>query len=38
MSKNTEKVTKYLPHRNPFLFIDEIVSVEVGKKNSLYKK
>ena len=32
MSKNTEKVTKYLPHRNPFLFIDEIVSVEVGKK------
>ena len=32
MSKNTEEVTKYLPHRNPFLFIDEIVSVEVGKK------
>ena len=32
MSKNTEKVTKYLPHRNPFLFIDEIVSVEVGKR------
>jgi 3-hydroxyacyl-[acyl-carrier-protein] dehydratase len=32
MSKNTEKVTKYLPHRNPFLFIDEIVSVEAGKK------
>ena len=32
MSKNTEKLTKYLPHRNPFLFIDEIVSVEVGKK------
>ena len=32
MSKNTEEVTKYLPHRNPFLFIDEIVSVEVEKK------
>ena len=32
MSKNTEEVTKYLPHRNPFLFIDEIVSVEAGKK------
>jgi 3-hydroxyacyl-[acyl-carrier-protein] dehydratase len=32
MSKNTEEVTKYLPHRNPFLFIDKIVSVEVGKK------
>ena len=32
MSKNIEEVTKYLPHRNPFLFIDEIVSVEVGKK------
>ena len=32
MSKNTEEVSKYLPHRNPFLFIDEIVSVEVGKK------
>jgi 3-hydroxyacyl-[acyl-carrier-protein] dehydratase len=32
MFKNTEEVTKYLPHRNPFLFIDEIVSVEAGKK------
>jgi 3-hydroxyacyl-[acyl-carrier-protein] dehydratase len=32
MSKNTEEVTKYLPHRNPFLFIDEIVSVEAVKK------
>ena len=26
-----EEILKYLPHRDPFLFIDEVISLEDGK-------
>ena len=26
-----EEILKYLPHRDPFLYIDEVVSYEEGK-------
>ena len=25
-----EEILKYLPHRDPFLFIDEVISLEEG--------
>ena len=29
---NREEIEKVIPHRDPFLLIDEIVELEVGKK------
>ena len=29
--ENYSEIIKHLPHRKPFLFIDEIVSIELGK-------
>ena len=26
-----EEILKYLPHRDPFLFIDEVISLDEGK-------
>ena len=34
MSQPSEEVLKYLPHREPFLFVDEIVEVDEG--NSIH--
>ena len=31
MSVNNEEITKFLPHREPFLFIDKIIEIELGK-------
>lgn len=31
MILSKEEVLKYLPHRDPFLFIDEVISLEDGK-------
>ena len=31
MLKNFDEIKNFLPHREPFLFIDEIVEVELGK-------
>ena len=30
-----EEILKYLPHRDPFLFIDEVISLEEGDNLSL---
>ena len=30
MKLNTEEIKKLIPHRDPFLFIDEVVSIEEG--------
>ena len=27
-----EEILKYLPHRDPFLFIEEVISVDEGDK------
>ena len=27
-----DDIEKYLPHRDPFLFIDEVISIEEGNK------
>ena len=31
MLVTNEEITKFLPHREPFLFIDKIVEIELGK-------
>ena len=31
MPNHAEEIRKFLPHREPFLFIDEIVDIELGK-------
>ena len=31
MPNHAEEISKFLPHREPFLFIDEIVDIELGK-------
>ena len=31
MSFQFSDILKHLPHRNPFLFVDKIVSVELGE-------
>ena len=33
-----DTILKHLPHRYPFLFIDKIVSIEKGKKNTCSEK
>ena len=38
MLKHFDEIKNFLPHREPFLFIEEIVEVELGKKHSLYFK
>ena len=38
MNENYSEITKHLPHRKPFLFIDEIVSIELGKNIHAIKK
>ena len=38
MSNHTEEINKFLPHRDPFLFIDEIVDIELGKKIHCIKR
>ena len=30
MILSTEEILKYLPHRDPFLFIDEVISLKEG--------
>ena len=30
MLVTNEEITKFLPHREPFLFIDKIVEIELG--------
>ena len=30
MILNQDDIKKYLPHREPFLFIDEVISLEEG--------
>ena len=32
MILSSEDILRYLPHRDPFLFIDEVVSIEEGNK------
>ena len=34
MSSATAEVLKYLPHREPFLFIDEVIDINLG--NSIH--
>ena len=31
MLDTNEEITKFLPHREPFLFIDKIIEIELGK-------
>ena len=38
MSTYLEEINKFLPHREPFLFIDEVVEVELGKKIHCIKR
>ena len=38
MSNHAEEISKFLPHREPFLFIDEIVNIELGKKIHCIKR
>jgi 3-hydroxyacyl-[acyl-carrier-protein] dehydratase len=38
MSTIIEKINKFLPHREPFLFIDEVIEVELGKKIHCIKR
>ena len=38
MSNHAEEISKFLPHREPFLFIDEIVDIELGKKIHCIKR
>ena len=38
MLNHTEEISKFLPHREPFLFIDEIVDIELGKKIHCIKR
>jgi 3-hydroxyacyl-[acyl-carrier-protein] dehydratase len=38
MSNHAEEINKFLPHRDPFLFIDEIVDIELGKKIHCIKR
>ena len=38
MSNHVEEISKFLPHREPFLFIDEIVDIELGKKIHCIKR
>ena len=38
MSNHAEEINKFLPHREPFLFIDEIVDIELGKKIHCIKR
>ena len=35
---NKEEITKLLPHREPFLFLDKCEIIEIGKKGVGYKK
>ena len=32
MILSKEDILRYLPHRDPFLFIDEVISLEEGNK------
>ena len=38
MSTYLEEINKFLPHREPFLFIDEVVEIELGKKIHCIKR
>ena len=38
MSSATAEVLKYLPHREPFLFIDEIIEIDLGNSIHAIKK
>lgn len=38
MSTHLEEINKFLPHREPFLFIDEVVEIELGKKIHCIKR
>jgi len=38
MSYEFSDILKHLPHRYPFLFVDKIVSVELGKTIHAQKK
>ena len=34
MSTYLEEINKFLPHREPFLFIDEVVEIELGNSRN----
>jgi 3-hydroxyacyl-[acyl-carrier-protein] dehydratase len=38
MSSATAEVLKYLPHREPFLFIDEVIDIDLGNSIHAIKK
>ena len=38
MSTYLDEINKFLPHREPFLFIDEVVDIELGKKIHCIKR
>ena len=38
MSTYLDEINKFLPHREPFLFIDEVVEIELGKKIHCIKR
>lgn len=38
MSSATAEVLKYLPHREPFLFIDEVIDINLGNSIHAIKK
>ena len=38
MSSATAEVLKYLPHREPFLFIDEVIEIDLGNSIHAIKK
>ena len=38
MSSATAEVLKYLPHREPFLFIDEVIDIDLGSSIHAIKK
>jgi 3-hydroxymyristoyl/3-hydroxydecanoyl-(acyl carrier protein) dehydratase len=38
MSYEFSDILKLLPHRHPFLFVDKIVSVELGEEHTCAKK
>jgi len=35
MLKHFDEIKNFLPHREPFLFIEEIVEVELGKSTMM---